>query len=1385
MVMRQGLITATLAALTLGADGAWSAPLEAPAVARPEAAAALLDRAKLWEGRLRDDLVWDTLNRLLNVAPDHAEGLAMLVRLQLRNDDVDAARDALNRLRRTHPQHPLLPKLEALFKVSRNDNAKLRQVRQLARAGKSEQAVVALRQLFPGGPPEGDLGVEYWDLLGGTPSGWEEARAGLARLVADNPDDPRYRLALAELILRRQPTHAESLRTLRQLASQPQVSRQARAAWRRALLRLDPTPASVPLLREYLAEESGDSAMQERYASAVQLAETQRRLLADPYYRAKLEGLTLLDRNDLLGAETKLIDAIAQRPDDADGLGGWGMLRLRQGHHAEAEAYFRQALVKEKDPNQKSKWQNLITTARFWGLLRVADDASDSREYALAEAKIREAMPLDPKSPYALLALGRLREIQGLPEHAEINYRKALSLAPANAGALGGLLRLLVKTNRSDAADALLNTLTPTQRKALGDELGSLRAGLLRDQADQLLAAKRPDAALELLAQAARLAPDDPWVMFDRARLLARRGQTGEANALVEATLARRPTDATLRYAAALYHSGDNRDALALRTLAPIPPAARSGAITELQRRLWLEVQLAEVERRRQQGEQAAAGRVLSAASQAIGDDPALWPAIARAWLTLGERSTASQLATALAAHLAQARAQLGDAAALNGDSALALAELYSRLGDDAAFSRWLADLRQHAGSPARQAELQALQLSHARRRAEELAAAGDLDAALRLLDTSLASAPDSERYALLRATAEVLHEQQRWDDALAYWQQAERQAEQHAGTSAEQPARQREVALGRLTTWVAAGRAGAALPAIETLLAQATPPLTADEQAQLIGQLATLGEDGLVASELTRLLAAQPRHVRGLQLAGQLARRQGRYADALAYMQRALSARQQAANTLLGGSAPLAAPLRSPLAQLRLVPGSSSELPTLQLQRPTPTTPAPAPASTPPSPVSTGWFAPPPPAALAVPGGSGDQRALAELLDLGAPWLNGAFDRRSRQGVEGKSRYLSEEVTLEWKQPGGLFGREGQLFGRVDGVRVDAGRLNLAGTDAQTYGSVLFCGALCTGKNASQASGIALNAGFANDQLRLDLGTTPLGFPVVNVIGGALYKGDLGGPWSYSVDLSRRPVTGTVLSYAGAVDPASGRKWGGVTATGGRLGLSRDDGGANGLWASLGLHQLSGKNVQDNNRLQLMGGVYHRLINEDNRQFTVGLTAMHWRHSRNAGEYTFGHGGYYSPATYSSLSLPLSFGQRYTRFSWLVRAAISYSRSTTAAADYFPTDRNYQALATQLAAATPLTALPNLSNPAFIGIAPGPQPQYTAGSGQGVGRSLHGAWEYQVEPQWFIGGRLEMERAVDYTPNRLLFYFRYNTERSAAQPVALPPLPVQPTSQF
>lgn len=390
--------------------------------------------------------------------------------------------------------------------------------------------------------------------------------------------------------------------------------------------------------------------------------------------------------------------------------------------------------------------------------------------------------------------------------------------------------------------------------------------------------------------------------------------------------------------------------------------------------------------------------------------------------------------------------------------------------------------------------------------------------------------------------------------------------------------------------------------------------------------------------------------------------------------------------------------------------------------------------------------------------GSAWQYRNMSELMDERTMWLSGAYDYEARSGTPGLSQYQSQQIPVELKVP---LGPWGQFFARTDQVNVSAGNFGIGNNSALSiFGSDLICvtAGNCPVAASQYATGRSYTVGYQTEATRFDIGTTPIGFPVTNWEGGIKTKGDLG-DWGWSADLSRRQVMQTFLSAAGSIDPRTGTIWGGVMTSGIQLGMSKDKGETWGFWSSLGLHEYTGTQVQSNFALQTMAGETYRIINEDNRNLSTGVTGMFWHYARDAGEYTLGQGGYYSPNIYSELALPLTYARRYTQFSYAVQGTIFASWAQINASPYYPINPNYQALAGN--------------------------PMYSSSVGWGYGYSLSAKMEYQLTPSLFIGDSLFIERSPYYAPNYILVYFRYALDHTAVQPILLKPDQVYPTSEF
>lgn len=174
-----------------------------------------------------------------------------------------------------------------------DDNSKkLSLIHLLVRAGKNDAAADAMRSLYAKAPPaSGDAALDYYDVIGNTDHGWDEARKGLEGLTKSTPEDVRCRIALARHLTRRKATRTQGMHMFAAAAKPQGADRQkVLEEWRHALDGLDSSPASMELYREYLALDPDNGPVREALASA-QHAESKRlpwkmRDMADEQLRA-------------------------------------------------------------------------------------------------------------------------------------------------------------------------------------------------------------------------------------------------------------------------------------------------------------------------------------------------------------------------------------------------------------------------------------------------------------------------------------------------------------------------------------------------------------------------------------------------------------------------------------------------------------------------------------------------------------------------------------------------------------------------------------------------------------------------------------------------------------------------------------------------------------------------------------------------------------------------------------------------------------------------------------------------------------------------------------------------------------------------------------------
>ncbi|MGL5799659.1 MAG: cellulose synthase subunit BcsC-related outer membrane protein, partial [Plesiomonas sp.] len=385
-------------------------------------------------------------------------------------------------------------------------------------------------------------------------------------------------------------------------------------------------------------------------------------------------------------------------------------------------------------------------------------------------------------------------------------------------------------------------------------------------------------------------------------------------------------------------------------------------------------------------------------------------------------------------------------------------------------------------------------------------------------------------------------------------------------------------------------------------------------------------------------------------------------------------------------------------------------------------------------------------------------------------PTVTLEYDRWGSKGTPGTSDFSAGNLMLETAIPY----KDGRLFFRADQVNMNAGKIDLQNVNnAADFGSSLLCAPTAShpekrcqfGSSNQRAQGTAIAIGWRGDRWKADIGTTPLGFEVTDWVGGISTKGDIG-QLGWSAVLSRRPLNNSLLAYAGTVDPHTGEVWGGVRATGGKLGLNWDQGGPYGVWSNLQYHLLTGRNVEDNTRLRLMSGVYRRVVDEPHRRLRVGTNAMYWKFDKDLSSYTFGQGGYYSPQRYVSVSLPVSYSQRWEDWSLHMEASVSYSWSKSKGGAYYPTRPDLQQQAQNIADETSIS------------------PLHPSGGTPGVGYQARLIAERRLTPHWFMGAAFDLQKSKTYTPSHGLLYLRYSFNGWNGN-LLLPPEPLIPYADF
>ena len=383
--------------------------------------------------------------------------------------------------------------------------------------------------------------------------------------------------------------------------------------------------------------------------------------------------------------------------------------------------------------------------------------------------------------------------------------------------------------------------------------------------------------------------------------------------------------------------------------------------------------------------------------------------------------------------------------------------------------------------------------------------------------------------------------------------------------------------------------------------------------------------------------------------------------------------------------------------------------------------------------------------------------REMAAVQDQAASFATPGFSFRTRSGESGLDQ-LTEfgggaEVSTSMPGVGG------RIALRAQAVSIDSGSLAQDSATLRRLGSNALSlpgpqASLSPGQaraltpSDTSAAGVSLAVGYTRDNFSIDVGSTPLGFRKQNMLGGIEVAPALSDNLRLRITGERRAMTDTLLSWAGRRDPATGQIWGGVVRNTARGQFEYGVGGTN-FYAGGGYSTLEGDGVADNSRIEAGVGVSHALFRRPDEELVTGLDLFYQSYDKNLRLFTLGHGGYYSPQSYISATVPLDYRAQAGNLSYRVGASVGIASWREDRAPYFPTDSGRQAqLEAQAASDSTIQAFyPGQSQTGFIG-------------------GLRGDLEYAVTPTLRLGAALRYDKSADWSEARGLLFARYRLDQ-------------------
>lgn len=308
-------------------------------------------------------------------------------------------------------------------------------------------------------------------------------------------------------------------------------------------------------------------------------------------------------------------------------------------------------------------------------------------------------------------------------------------------------------------------------------------------------------------------------------------------------------------------------------------------------------------------------------------------------------------------------------------------------------------------------------------------------------------------------------------------------------------------------------------------------------------------------------------------------------------------------------------------------------------------------------------------------------QSQIKTLSEDQGTYIAGDSYMRSRSGETGLSKFdeVGAHVGLNT-----TVGGAGIEFS-INPVAIDAGRPTGSALARFGINGLPEAEAIVAAKASKLAaadtqhtSGIGLSVSMQTGSVKTTIGTTPIGLGKTKTIGRVEWSGRVASGTTVSVYAESQPVKDSVISYAGTHDPVTGYYWGGVTkaGVGASIAYYAD---TNGIYADLAAYNYKGTATPKNGSFQLNAGGSLQVLNTPGQNLTTGVNLNVQSYRNNQNEFSFGHGGYFSPQSFASLSFPVHYTGTLGKWSIYADVAPGLQTYKEDKAELFPNLPTYQ----------------------------------------------------------------------------------------------------------